>query len=46
MACMPKAYIGAIGAMAFLGAALSCFIVPSLGDKYGRHVAWYITLLA
>jgi len=45
MACMPKAYIGGIGAMAFLGAAASCFIVPALGDKYGRYNAWYITII-
>jgi len=44
MDCMPKAYVGLIGAMAFLGAALSCFVVPALGDKYGRYTAWYITI--
>lgn len=36
MQCMESKYIGFIGAMAFAGVALSCFIIPSLGDKYGR----------
>ena len=44
MPCMPGAYMGAIGAMAFLGAAICCFIVPALGDKYGRYRAWYASI--
>ena len=36
MQCMKGAYIGLIGAMAFAGVAISCFIIPSMGDKYGR----------
>ena len=28
MYCMPKSYIGIIGAMAFGGVFLSCFLVP------------------
>ena len=44
MDCMKKSYIGLIGAMAFGGAFLSCFIVPKLGDVYGRYVTWFITV--
>ena len=36
MYCTPKKYIGALGACAFLGAALGCFFLPGFGDKYGR----------
>ena len=30
--------------MAFGGAAISCFIVPALGDKYGRLLVWTVTI--
>ena len=44
MYCMPKSYIGIIGAMAFGGVFLSCFLVPQLGDKYGRKIGWVVTV--
>ena len=44
MQCMPKAYIGLVGAMAFGGVFISCFFIPALGDKYGRHMCWAVTL--
>ena len=44
MTCMSKKYIGFLGAFAFLGAGLSCFFVPALGDKYGRYKVWYTTI--
>ena len=37
-------YIGILGALAFGGAAISCFIVPALGDKYGRLLVWSVTI--
>lgn len=43
--CIPSAYIGFLGALAFAGAAFSCFIVPALGDKYGRWLVWLITII-
>lgn len=42
--CAPSEYIGLLGAMAFLGAALSCFFAPALGDKYGRWIVWFVTI--
>jgi len=36
--CTPKEYIGFIGALAFAGAAIACFFLPILGDKYGRWI--------
>ncbi len=33
-----------LGALAFLGAALSCFFAPALGDKYGRYIVWFTTI--
>ena len=44
MYCTPNLYVGFIGALAFGGAALSCFFVPQLGDKYGRHFVWAVTV--
>jgi len=44
MYCMSKSYVGFLGAFAFLGAALSCFFVPALGDKYGRYTVWITTI--
>lgn len=41
---MSELYIGALGGLAFLGAALSCFFVPYLGDKYGRWSVFVITM--
>ena len=40
MYCTPKKYIGALGACAFLGAALACFFLPAFGDKYGRFAIY------
>ena len=37
MQCTPKAAVGIIGAMAFLGAAIGCFFLPVMGDIYGRY---------
>ena len=36
MFCLPKVFIGYMGACAFLGAALACFFLPYWADKYGR----------
>jgi len=44
MYCTPKEYIGFIGALAFGGAALACFFLPVLGDKYGRWIIFQITM--
>ena len=44
MQCMKGAYIGLIGAMAFAGVAISCFIIPSMGDKYGRLQVFVATI--
>ena len=44
MYCTPKEYIGFIGAMAFAGAAIACFFLPILGDKYGRWIIFEITM--
>lgn len=44
MNCMPKFYTGLIGVMAFLGAFLSCFFIPALGDKFGRCTVWYVCI--
>ena len=32
-----------IGSISFLGAALSCFVMPMLGDIYGRFAVYYLT---
>ena len=45
MQCTPKLYIGMIGAMAFAGVAISCLFIPQLGDKYGRHLCWMVTII-
>ena len=42
--CMNSTYIGALGGLAFFGAALSCFFVPYLGDKYGRWGVFATTM--
>ena len=42
MYCLPKAYIGYMGAFAFLGAALACFFLPLWCDLYGRK--WVFVL--
>ena len=42
--CTPKGYIGAIGSYAFLGAAIACLFLPTVGDRYGRHVVWQATI--
>ena len=39
--CTPKAYIGALGACAFLGAAIACFFLPYAGDKFGRFAVYF-----
>ena len=44
MQCTPGEYVGLLGALAFLGAALSCFFAPQLGDKYGRFITWWVTI--
>ena len=44
MTCMPKIYIGGIGAFAFYGAAMSCFFLPAAGDKYGRYSIYMLTM--
>ena len=44
MQCMKGSYIGLIGAMAFAGVAISCFFIPSLGDKYGRLFVFVVTI--
>lgn len=44
MNCTPSAYLGLVGAWAFVGTAISCFIVPKLGDKYGRWLVWCVTI--
>jgi MFS family permease len=36
--CLPKAYVGLIGAMFSAGAGIACLIIPPFGDKYGRWV--------
>ena len=42
--CLPRAYIGLIGSLAFVGAFVSCFFIPALGDKFGRYTVWYTTV--
>ena len=42
--CTEKSDIGLIGSLAFFGAALSCLILPRLGDKYGRYLVWRVTI--
>lgn len=43
--CTPKSYIGIFGALIFTGAALGCFFMPALGDKYGRWTLYQVTFL-
>ena len=43
MYCTTGKYIGLIGALAFLGSALACAILPILGDKIGRWPVFIIT---
>lgn len=43
--CTPPEYIGAFGAMAFGGAAIACFFLPVLGDKYGRFSVYIVTTI-
>jgi hypothetical protein len=40
--CTPKSYIGLIGSLAFVGAALSCFFLPAAGDVYGRYATYMV----
>jgi len=44
--CTPKSYIGYFGALAFAGAAIGCFFMPALGDKYGRWFIFQVTMIA
>lgn len=41
--CTDGKYIGMIGALAFLGSAIACGILPILGDKIGRLPVFLIT---
>jgi len=41
--CTDGKYIGMIGALAFLGSAIACAILPILGDKIGRYPVFIIT---
>jgi MFS family permease len=43
MYCTDGKYIGLIGALAFLGSAIACAILPILGDKIGRYPVFIIT---
>lgn len=43
MYCTTGKYIGLIGALAFLGSAIACAILPILGDKIGRWPVFIIT---
>lgn len=43
MYCTDGKYVGMIGAMAFLGSAIACGILPILGDKIGRYPVFIIT---
>lgn len=43
--CTPKSYIGLFGSIAFSGAAIGCFFMPALGDKYGRWIVFQSTML-
>ena len=43
MYCMDGKYIGLIGALAFLGSAIACAILPILGDKIGRYPVFIVT---
>lgn len=40
--CTPKSYIGLIGSLAFVGAAISCFFLPAAGDVYGRYATYMV----
>jgi MFS family permease len=41
--CTDGKYIGMIGALAFLGSAIACAILPILGDKIGRYPVFIVT---
>ena len=41
--CLPKPFIGYMGAMAFMGAALACFFLPMFCDMYGRKYVFIIS---
>jgi MFS family permease len=43
MYCTDGKYVGMIGALAFLGSAIACGILPILGDKIGRYPVFIIT---
>lgn len=45
MQCLEGKYIGLIGSFYFAGVALSCIMIPRLGDKYGRKTVMTTTLL-
>jgi MFS family permease len=42
---VPRSYIGLFGALIFTGAALGCFFMPALGDKYGRWLLFQVTMV-
>ena len=42
--CLPKAYIGIIGAMAFFGLFLGSLVLPPLSDIYGRKPVFLYSL--
>jgi MFS family permease len=44
--CAPAASIGYIGAFAFVGATLACFVLPVAGDKFGRWTVFQIIMVA
>jgi hypothetical protein len=44
MYCTKSEAIGMLGAFTFLGAALSCFFIPQLADKYGRLPIFTVTM--
>ena len=43
MYCTDGKYVGMIGALAFLGSAIACAILPILGDKIGRFPVFITT---
>lgn len=43
--CLSDAQIGLLGSAFFFGLFLGLPIIPSLGDKYGRKIVYYYTLV-
>lgn len=42
--CLPSLYLGILGGIAFLGAALACFFLPQLADSFGRYPIFMVTM--